>query len=213
MSGLGRLAVAAIAAGMAITGALPAFAHTRTTTGQGSHPPPLRGLLTQVSRSSLRVQTPSGGVTVSINAGTTRVARTVIGSSADLAAGQLVDAQFASGTTTIKFIRIDAAQGHEPPRDWWGTPGRTHGTSRTGSGARSGGNAQSQWDVVGQIVSVSANSIALRAHGQSSTYSLMQNISVTKVVSGRLSDLATGETVQVCLSHGPSAAFITILSA
>jgi hypothetical protein len=51
-------------------------------------------------------------------------------------------------------------------------------------------------------------------HGQTATYSLVGNVAVSKVLPGKLSDLAMGETVQVCTGRGnaTAAVSVTILS-
>lgn len=207
------------------TGVVPVWAQDRPSGSSHVHPAPIRGLVVGVSSGSLRVQTVSGSVNVTLTS-STKVARMVTGSTADLKIGQFVDAQFVTGTTTIRSIRIDAARGHEPPANWrtsprsrwvpddgqpggrWGyfawegmIPFRQNGTSRTLT------------RVDGQIVSLSSTSITVRGRSeQSATYPLARSVSVTKIVVGRIGDLAMGETVQVCPDHGTAAAFVTILS-
>jgi hypothetical protein len=207
------------------TGTVPAWAHDRSSGGQtrsaAGHPAPIRGLVTSVGSSSLKVQTSSGSVTVTFTAAT-KVARMVTGSTADLKAGQFIDAQFVTGTTTIRSIRIDAARGHEPPPDWRIAPhyGRPHWEARwtyseivARKDSRQREAYRTQTRVGGQILSVTPGSVTVRnRRGQAVVYALTRDVTVTKAVVGKISDLAPGETVQVCPDHGVSAAFITILS-
>src|SRR5206468_5576282 len=101
LGGVGVAIVLAVAAG-----AIPAWAHGKTQPQQQS-----KGLVTGVGASALHVQTSNGSATFGFN-GNTRVTRIVTGSMADLASGQIVEAQFVDGSTTIKAIRIEAA--HAP---------------------------------------------------------------------------------------------------
>jgi hypothetical protein len=67
----------------------------------------------------------------------------------------------------------------------------------------------------GQIVSVANGQLSLKdRQGQTTTYTLGQNVSVTKTVPGQLSDLAIGETVRIAARTGSSTALaVTIESA
>jgi hypothetical protein len=63
-------------------------------------------------------------------------------------------------------------------------------------------------------VSASETSITVRYHnGQTVTYTLSANVSITKVMNGHLTDLAVGEDVQIFLARGASSAIsVTIFN-
>lgn len=202
-----RLALAGIGAWtlLAVSGA-PAWAHVRVPPQQQ-----IKGLVTGVGGGSLHLQTPNGSATFGFT-GDTHVTRIVTGSTADLAAGQTVDAQFAPGSTTIKWIRIELS--HPAQRQDRGSRTSSTWIAHTSRpGGRSGWPGHPPSGVDGQVVSVTATSVTLRAHGQTQTYQLSNNVAVSKVLSARPGNLATGQTVLVCVNHGSTlAVWITILS-
>lgn len=185
-------------------GTLPAFAHGK----DGS----IRGVITLVSSTSLELQTSTGSVTVSL-AESTHISRIVTGSLADLAKGQNVDLHVVPGTSTVDAVRIhletkNSPQAHRPrttsPR---GKPGpTTHG--------RPDHNKPAKTPTAGQIVTVTDSTITIRLYnGQTVSYTLDSNVSITKIMSGKLSDLSIGEAVQVQLARrGNTAVAITILN-
>ena len=175
---------------------------------------PIKGLVTSVSNASMPVHTSGGSVTVGLSSSTT-VTRLVMGSTADLAKGQQVDAQLTSpGRAGIKSIHIQI-----PPRGGVGKGDSGHAAG-TRSGPvrvdtdRSNPRPSSPPSAVsGQIVSVGTNSISIRSGHGTMTYGLAGTLTVTKTLPGRLSDLAVGETVFAWVSRASGgASAVTILS-
>lgn len=177
---------------------------------------PVRGLVTAVSSTSLHVQTATGSVTVGLAASTT-VTRRVAGSTADLSRGQQIDAQLTSpGGTVIKSIHIELP----PPRTNSSkravghlSRNRTrlvHLFSASGTSKNSGPST----GVSGQIVSLGSSTITIRSpHGNTASYQLASNLSVSKTMLGRAGDLAFGETVFAWVNRTSGvASTVTILS-
>ncbi len=190
-------------------------AHADTRHHHGRDFTPVRGLVTAVSGSSMRLQTATGSVTVGLSAATT-VTRLVMGSTADLARGQQIEAQLTSpGGTVIKSIHIELPLPHN-------TPARRDGSrlartrNRTGhllSDGVSPATAGSSSTVRGQVVAIGSSSITIRLpHGSTAAYALASNLSVTKTMSSRANDLAFGETVFARVSRVSGvASTVTIL--
>lgn len=190
---------------------VPAWAHSRNVAALQ-----VRGLVTGVGGNTLHIQTATTGMTFTLTS-TTRITRIVTGSTADLANGEIIEAQFATGTTTIKSIRIDAAHTNRPTG-----PSTRHDGDHVGTGPRTGRggstSAKSGWHpptgVDGQLISMTSKTVTVRGDRGTATYPLADNVVVTKVLPGKLSDLAMGETVQVCTGRGNATAAmsVTILS-
>jgi hypothetical protein len=131
----------------------------------------------------------------------------VVGSDADLAKGEEVNAHFtAPGSGVIKFIHIQLTQ-------------QSHDGSLSGHSGQSRSRfvgrrlAQTAWTdslamkVSGQILSVGPNTITLRTtRGTTATYDLAGNVKVTKTMTGRVSDIAFGETVSASVNRSSSVA-------
>jgi hypothetical protein len=189
----------------------PAWGHSRNVAALQ-----VRGLVTGVGGNSLHIQTATTGMTFTLT-GTTRITRIVTGSTADLANGEIIEAQFATGTTTIKSIRIDAAHTNRPTGPSTRHDG-LHDGDHVGTGSRTGRSgstsAKSGWHpptgVDGQLVSMTSKTVTVRGDRGTATYPLTDNVVVTKVLPGKLSDLAMGETVQVCTGRGNATAAVTV---
>lgn len=185
-------AMAALSLGVAVSAtAIPTFAAGK---GHG-----LTGKITKVTSTSLQVQTTSGSVTEQLNS-STRIVKEVKGSLSDLTPGAYARVTLASGTTTVTAIHLEAKAGTHPARSHTGSAGST--TSKPKTGLHRGG----------QIVSVANGQLTLRTRqGQTASYKLGATVSVTKTVSGTLSDLAVGETVQVHVRTGSTTAAAVVI--
>jgi hypothetical protein len=157
---------------------------------------------------------------VSLNA-STRVTRLVAGSSADLVANARVELHFAAGTTTVNSIRIEAGYGSGGSARSSTTkhtsrqtpvPGSTRTPKRSATPAiHVHPAAPKRTETDGQIVKATSTSISVRGdRGQSFTYDLGPNVSVTKVMLGKISDIATGERVLAVMGSGNLALWVTI---
>jgi hypothetical protein len=176
-----------------------------------------------VSSSTLQVKTTTGSVTVNL-AATTHVVKVTGGSRADLTPNARVELQLAKGTTTVNAVQIDlvtktksttkTGTGTKPTRTKPTTGARPTGTkpTHTWTGTHPAG---ANTHAGGLIMSVSGNSITIRTQrGQTATFTLGSNVTITKESSGKLSDLAVGQTVQVFVGRtANTAAAVTILNA
>ena len=212
---------AAMAGGVLVAGLL---AGTGFVSAHGGHG--VSGSLASVNgTSSIVVKTASGNVPVNL-ASTTRVIREVAGSKADLKAGTHVGLHLVQGTTTVDAVEVEGAnkpQGTAKPATGAGTRTKRHTGSTTGTGTtarpvRTGASTHAG----GQVVSLQGNTLMVSGRkgqtGQATTatYTLASNVTITKSVNGKLSDLAAavGKTVEVHLNRaGNAAAEITILNA
>ena len=174
--------------------------------GKLSHHAPLKGVITAISASSLQLQTQSGAVTVAITDGV-QVTRLLTGSMADVAAGVYVDLRIAKGTTTVNAVRVSLVprpvQGHRPAgphRTTTKAPGHAHAAHPAKPSS-------------GQVMAVTPTSITVKDNeGQTATYTLAANVTVTKLVSGHVTDLQVGQAVEVGLGRAGSARTIEILN-
>jgi hypothetical protein len=163
----------------------------------------------------MHVQTSTGSVTVGLSA-TTTVTRLVIGSTADLAKGQQIDAQLTSpGGTVIKSIHIELPPPHSSPAKRGSarldrTGNRLAHLDSARLDARAAGPSST---VTGQIVALGSSSITVRLRqGSTASYALASNLSVTKTMADRAADLAFGETVFAWVSRtSGTATWVTIL--
>lgn len=176
---------------------------------------PVKGLVTSVSGSSIHVQTSTGSVAVGLSA-TTTVTRLVMGSTADLAKGQQIDAQLTiPGGTVIKSIHIELPPSHNSPAKQDSTRlDRTRHRLAHLDGARlDSRTAEPSPTVTGQIVAIGSSSITVRLRqGSTASYGLASNLSVTKTMADRAGDLAFGETVFAWVSRTSGiASWVTIL--
>lgn len=190
-------------------GGIPAWAHDRPQPQQR-----IRGLVTHVGAGSLHVQTSNGSAAFTFNSNT-HMMRIVTGSTADLAAGQTVNAQFVSGSTTIKWIRIELPHPAQKPDR--GTQGTHSSTTWVPFSSRPAGRSSWQGNppngVEGQVVSATDTSVTIKAHVQTQTYPFTSTVAVSKMLSARAGNLITGENVQVCVNRGSMLAVsITILN-
>jgi hypothetical protein len=196
-----RAALLAMLLSLALAlGASPALAH-----GHGGGLIAMRGVVTDVTSTSVQVQTQTASVTLALTA-RTHVNRLVSGSLADLARGQTVELHVIPGTSTVDFVRIEPANAHPHLEAFASMQRLSDGPRRQAAGPNGRGAAQ--------ILSISGSRLKVRYHsGQSATYTLSANVTITKVLTGRLGDLAVGEAVQLSLWRGSNTcATITILN-
>jgi len=184
------------------------------TAGHHGHFAPLKGVVTAVSTNTLQLQTPSGAKSVGLTSAT-RIVRIVSGTSGDLIPNARVDLHLVKGTTTINAVQIDAVTHTKVhtktmpathTKKGTGAPHTAKGTARTARGdhAHSGG----------QISAVNGNNVTIRdREGQTKTYTLANNTTITKTMSGAASDLSVGETVQAFVNSNNAAIAVTILNA
>jgi hypothetical protein len=179
--------------------AIPSFA-----SGQGRG---IAGKITQVTTTSLQVQTTAGSVTEQLTR-STRVVKLTRGSLSDLTPGTFASVTLASGTDTITTIHLASKGGMAGhPRTGNHPAHPNHGTN---GGTQS--KPKSKLHGRGQIVSVADGELTLRnRQGQTTTYTLSQNVAVTKTVPGQLSDLAVGETVRIAARPGSTTALAVII--
>lgn len=195
--------VGAVACLSVFAGAGPVLAHGKGAGNVHDQSAPVLGLVTAVSSTSLEIQMQNGSVSIPL-APTTRVTRMVSGSLADLAPGEIVGLHLIRGTTTVDSIRIALV---EKPH---AIPTGPHANHTTPGRRR----PKVAWNshVSGQVVAATDSTITLRVgHGQTTTYALAANVTVTKVMAGHLSDLAVGETVQVFREHPDGAAVAIVI--
>lgn len=166
-----------------------------------------KGLVTFASSSSMHVQTMSGAVSVGLTSSTS-VTRIVVGSEADLARGEQVNAKFtAPDSDVIKFIHIElVSQSHDGSPDS-GRAGQSKSRYVDRRLALAAWADSPSWKVAGQILSIGSDSITLRtSRGGTTTYGLIGNVKVTKTMPGRESDIAFGETVTALVNRSSSVA-------
>lgn len=196
--------------------AMPAFAH-----GHG-HAPMVRytGVVTAVPKGAnqqLTLQANGASVTVNVDARTI-VLSTIFGSTNDLVQGARVDLHILKGTT------VDAVRIAPPPRrrhlpHLMQRPDYGFMSVRSGPHVArhvntSGQHSQSSAEVDGviQTFNRSTNALTLLMHGGKTTvYAVTDNVKVTKIVNGSLSDLSVGQRIQVFANRSTNmAASITI---
>jgi hypothetical protein len=194
IAGLSLLLATAMAAS-------PALAH-----GQGHG---ITGKITKVSSTSVTVQTQSGSITEQLT-GSTVVMKETRGGLSDLAPRTFVRVTLTSGSNTVTAVYIESRSGSSGHPSKTGTPEPT-GTS----GTKSPSKPKTGSHRGGQVVSVANGRLTLRnGQGQTTTYTLSPNVTVTKTVHGQLSDLAVGETVRIHARPGSTTALaVTIESA
>jgi hypothetical protein len=205
----GATAVLSLALALAVP-AVPSFAHGF---GHG-----LAGKITQVSATSVTIQTSTGTVTEGLNSSTV-VTKTATGSLSDLTKGTFVSVTLASGTTTVTAVHVAGKVGATTHVPKAGTPpaSGTAGTRRTHTPRSTSGSTTSKPTTTtnpkahlfagGQVVSATGGKLVLQAwNGQQTTYTLGQNVTITKTVSGTLSDLHQGETVRLEVHRGSTTA-------
>jgi hypothetical protein len=183
--------------GLAVSAAaLPTFA------AGGAHG--IAGKITNVSSTSLQVQTASGAVTEQLTS-STRIMKEAKGSLGDLTPGAYARVTLAAGTATVTAVHLESKVG-------------TAGQPRTGTRPRNGSNGSTTTKPKtglhhgGQIVSAANGQLTLRnRQGQTTTYKLGASVSVTKTVSGQLSDLSVGEAVRVVARPGSTTAIAVII--
>lgn len=201
-------AFAAASLGLAITtAAVPTFA--------AGHAHGAVGKITQVSSTSLTVQTASGSITDALTSNTVVIKNTA-GSLGDLTKGAFVTVTLASNGTTVTAVDLEtkpAGTTHTHKTRTGTTTSTPHKTRKTGT---TGTTTTAPTKKVnaglhrgGQVVSVSNGQLVLSGRaGQTATYTLGSTVKVTKTVRGQLSDLAVGQTVRVA---GSPTAFAVII--
>lgn len=203
-------AMAGLSLALAVATVAPAFAH-----GQGHG---VSGKITQLSGTSLQVQTASGPVTEQVTT-STLVFKESKGTLADLTPGTFVSVTLASGTTTVTAVHLESRAGTSTRPAGTGHKGTKTGTAPKTKPARPAGAKPTTGTHVGlhrggQIVSFANGQLTLQTRQDQTTYTVGQTVTVTKTVRGQLSDLAVGETVHVAARPGTTTAFaVTIESA
>jgi hypothetical protein len=204
----GRTAGAAsllVALGL-IGGSGAAYARTGTPHARNGFAP-VQGVVSALSTGSMQVTTASGSVTVSL-ATTTRVSVVNKVTTSALTQNARVELHLVSGTTTVDAVSIEPSRANRPTPKPTTRP-TTHPTrpTRTGTGA-----PRARTHVGGQFVGISGNTITIRTpQGQTASYTLAPNASVTQTVKGQVGDLKIGKTVQVFARSGVALA-ITIFN-
>ncbi|HEX6506781.1 MAG TPA: hypothetical protein VF221_04035 [Chloroflexota bacterium] len=194
-----------IAGAAIIAAAMPALAH------EGPDRQVIQGLIIASGDNVLQVQTMMGAVTVPL-ARTTHVVRLVAGSSADVTPGKRVKLHL-RGPHTVDALSILQPKPAPTRRPDISTPTKTG--SRDTHTTRPTQKAPIAIVPSGQVVSLNGNTLTLHCDsGQTRTYTLTPNVSVTKALTGSLNDLAVGEIVQVLIPRpGAPAASVTIINA
>lgn len=208
-----------------LVGAVPALAHGKGDPGGFAA---VKGTVLTATAGSLQVQTQTGTSSFTLGA-RTHIIRVATGTMDDVKAGTLIDLTFAKGTTTVTGINVDAlrpsgaaqklppsakrpANGTKPahvhiekPASGATSKSTTHGTKPQGAA----------WvpHAAGIVVSVSSTSIVVKGFKGNATYTLSSSITVTKELSGKVTDLAAGQTVAVLADKAGVAFLVTILNA
>jgi len=210
-------ALCGIGAGIILPLALGLAVPTRAQgvpAGHRAHgPAPIRGVVMDAGNGNLQVQTQAGSVTVQVTT-RTRVLRTVAGSAADLATGEIVEVRVTPGSNAAAAIQIDPriSAGSAPygPHKSHHLPPQYSAHPTPGKGPPP---ASSKPVHLGQIVAVSGNTITVRDNrGREATYSITNSTQITKIMRGAAEDLAIGQTVIVNRNSAGVALLITILS-
>lgn len=180
------------------------------------------GKVTAVSATSITVQTAKGTSVTSALTSSTVVLKTVAGSTADLKAGAFAGVTLsAAGSTTVTavYVATKTAASHGAVRAHIARAGhgrQSSGTTTT-TGGRTRGNAGTHPNpgahpnpgthAGGQIVSFANSQLTLTSRrGQSITYTLAGNATITKTTTGSLSDIKVGQTVRVHTAKGSTTA-------
>jgi hypothetical protein len=189
-----------------IGGSGAAFARTGTPHAKNGFAP-VQGTVSALSSGSMQVKTASGNVTVSLTTAT-RVSVVNKVTTSALTQNARVELHLVSGTTTVDAVSIEPS-GTTRPTSRPTTRPTTHPTRPTRTGTRA---PHARTRVGGQFVGISGNSITIRTpQGQTASYTLAPNASVTQTVKGQLTDLKIGKTVRVFARSGVALA-ITILN-
>jgi hypothetical protein len=193
-------AVAGLSLGLIVTTtAIPTFA--------SGHGHGIAGKITRMSGTSVQVQTTAGLVTEQLTSGT-RVTKVTQGSLSDLTPGTFATVTLTAGTNSVTAVRVGSkvgTAGHPRSGTHPAHPIRVSNggtTSKPHTGSHQGG----------QIISATNGELVLRnRQGQTTTYTLGQNVSVTKIVSSQVRDLAIGETVRIAARPGSTTALAVII--
>lgn len=175
---------------------------------------PIQGVVTSVAGSTLKVQTKTGNVPVALGT-STRVTRLSTLSLSDLTATIEVHLTINKSTNAVNAIQVSGGDKKSGAQHSGGAskPKSTnHVSTKTSKHSKAAVGSHSIAD--GQVKSVSKNSITITGrNGQSATYAVATNVSITKVVPASLTDLATGQTVQIrqAIRNGKTLASILIL--
>lgn len=203
-------AVLGLVVPLLLFGVMPALAH-------GHHGPAriqFQGTVIGVNNGSLEVQTSVGSVSCLLTP-TSHVFRRVSGSTADLHANQHVDIHLIHGSTTVDWIQINAAM-----------PKRTPHPPSQGKHADDGPPSFSEWVIPphhplhgppdylsGQIIAIDPHSITIRPdHLKVVKFNLGGSVTITKILSGSVRDLAMGEIVRVLVGRAGNVISVTILN-
>jgi hypothetical protein len=175
-----------------------------------------RGVVTGVTSDNLRIQTASGNVTAPWTS-STRVIRMVIGTSVDLAVSAHVTLHLVTGTSTVNAVQIDMTMPRQSkPPSPHPTPSGTYPPHRVGTPKPDTATHHHPHgpmnQIEGQVLKVSGGAITVRTRqGQTATYTLLRNATITKWMPGKFGDLAIGLEVRVVIVAGKTAS-ITILN-
>ena len=211
----------ALASGLALSlvllgGAGQALAHDKSAS-----PVRVKGLVTDVNavdNGTIQIQTSSSSITLGLTS-TTRVIRAVSGSLADVSVNDHIVAHLTQGTNTIRSILLDDTtkpKVRSVKHDHTTVPDRTPTPSHTPIHSRPARPAPRLpvGEITGQVVSINNNSMTIRGgRNQTTTYSLSNSVTVTKLMNGNFGNLAIGETVVAMKTQNDSASTITIMNA
>ena len=183
-----------------------ALAHDRPGDRDGG---PIRftGVVTAVRAGVVQVQTRTGPMDAALSSAT-NVIRRITCTTADLRVGAYVSLHLARGTTTVMSATVNATGNRNPMAEPYP---EFHDYRWSQAPADS---KQRHLLTQGQITAVRRNQLTIRgSHGRTATYSVASGIRVLKLMTGRVGDLGTGETVAVERGPGGYALTIVILSA
>lgn len=210
VAGIMIVALASCASPSSGTPSQPAPAATQTTPSSSAQPaassgaarsrPGANGTVTQVSGSTITLNTQSGQVTIDVlpNA---MIQDMVAGTAADLQSGEIVTvvgSPDANGNIVASRISIrPQSQGFPsftPPPGASPGPGGPSGTP--GGGFNPGGPNRASNMVFGTIASVNGNELTVStAQSQQTTVTISSATTIEKTVTGSLSDVQVGQTL------------------
>lgn len=168
------------------------------------------GAVTGVGSGTLTVQTPKGTATVNFDS-TTHVVKVVAATLADTNKSH-VSLHFTKGTTTVDAIRIQTTP-NRPTTTTSGTPTSGHKGDKghegdeptvTLTGTPTAPVNHPKPGVIhdGIVTGTTTSSITIQGRGgETATYNLATNVSISKLAAGTTSDLKVGQTIS---AHGPA---------
>jgi hypothetical protein len=172
-------------------------------------------MVIDVGNGSMEVQTQTSGYTIGLSP-TTQVIRQMVGSGADLRVNARVQLHCLSGTNVVARVMVDRRPAPRPfdVFDRW-TDAKSTGqaAARHSSTKQPHGGTSRPSSIWGRITRVAGSSITVRdLAGHVATFRLADNVAITVLVAGRLSDISIGEMVSVLLNRtGTAALTVTIM--